>query len=231
MLELYDGQDLNCKSESSKSIPSLPCPECEVLFNQENPRLCKGCEHYVNQDYVPQRETCFSESFLEELACLNPDANDYSDDSQLPYLEDFISLAKLSERQAEVLRLYFQDGKKTGEIADQLGLSKETVKEHYERAVKKLRACPKISLLLKENGKQKAKPTSQRSTSLNNFEKPGPVKIYVPGEDGVLLLKKTVEPPTTPQGTYQECPRCCSQILREDCISLECASYAWRSDD
>ncbi len=47
--------------------------------------------------------------------------------------------AKLTERQIDVLAMYYFDGFGASEVADRLGLNESTVREHIAAGLKKLR--------------------------------------------------------------------------------------------
>ena len=49
------------------------------------------------------------------------------------------ALQKLTDKQRAVLLLYIEDGKSFREIGEELGIHKDTVKEHYHAAIKNLR--------------------------------------------------------------------------------------------
>ena len=49
------------------------------------------------------------------------------------------ALRKLTDKQRAVLLLYIEEGKSFREIGEELGIHKDTVKEHYHAAIKNLR--------------------------------------------------------------------------------------------
>lgn len=49
------------------------------------------------------------------------------------------ALKKLTDKQRAVLLLYIEEGKSFREIGEELGIHKDTVKEHYHAAIKNLR--------------------------------------------------------------------------------------------
>ena len=49
------------------------------------------------------------------------------------------ALQKLTDKQRAVLLLYIEEGKSFREIGEELGIHKDTVKEHYHAAIKNLR--------------------------------------------------------------------------------------------
>ena len=49
------------------------------------------------------------------------------------------ALRKLTDKQRAVLLLYIEEGKSFREIGEELGIHKDTVKEHYHAAIKKLK--------------------------------------------------------------------------------------------
>lgn len=51
----------------------------------------------------------------------------------------YAALRKLTDKQRAVLLLYIEEGKSFREIGEELGIHKDTVKEHYHAAIKKLK--------------------------------------------------------------------------------------------
>ena len=51
----------------------------------------------------------------------------------------YAALRKLTDKQRAVLLLYIEEGKTFREIGEELGIHKDTVKEHYHAAIKNLR--------------------------------------------------------------------------------------------
>ena len=51
----------------------------------------------------------------------------------------YAALQKLTDKQRAVLLLYIEEGKSFREIGEELGIHKDTVKEHYHAAIKNLR--------------------------------------------------------------------------------------------
>lgn len=51
----------------------------------------------------------------------------------------YSALQRLTDKQRAVLLLYIEDGKSFREIGEELGIHKDTVKEHYHAAIKNLR--------------------------------------------------------------------------------------------
>ena len=51
----------------------------------------------------------------------------------------YAALQKLTDKQRAVLTLYIEEGKSFREIGEELGIHKDTVKEHYHAAIKNLR--------------------------------------------------------------------------------------------
>lgn len=51
----------------------------------------------------------------------------------------YAALQKLTDKQRAVLLLYIEEGKSFREIGEELGIHKDTVKEHYHAAIKKLK--------------------------------------------------------------------------------------------
>ena len=51
----------------------------------------------------------------------------------------YAALQKLTDKQRAVLPLYIEEGKSFREIGEELGIHKDTVKEHYHAAIKNLR--------------------------------------------------------------------------------------------
>ena len=51
----------------------------------------------------------------------------------------YVALQKLTDKQRAVLLLYIEEGKSFREIGEELGIHKDTVKEHYHAAIKKLK--------------------------------------------------------------------------------------------
>ena len=49
------------------------------------------------------------------------------------------ALQRLTDKQRAVLLLYIEEGKSFREIGEELGIHKDTVKEHYHAAIKKLK--------------------------------------------------------------------------------------------
>ena len=49
------------------------------------------------------------------------------------------ALQRLTDKQRAVLLLYIEEGKSFREIGEKLGIHKDTVKEHYHAAIKKLK--------------------------------------------------------------------------------------------
>lgn len=51
----------------------------------------------------------------------------------------YAALQKLTDKQRAVMLLYIEEGKSFREIGEELGIHKDTVKEHYHAAIKKLK--------------------------------------------------------------------------------------------
>ena len=51
----------------------------------------------------------------------------------------YSALQRLTDKQRAVLLLYIEEGKSFREIGEELGIHKDTVKEHYHAAIKKLK--------------------------------------------------------------------------------------------
>lgn len=108
-----------------------------------------GWLSFVNRNTIIDRirKKAFEEKFLslqKEQAAISPEQEAISKETGAIIHE---AIQSLSHRQRQIYQMAKQEGLKHAEIAQRLGLSTSTVKEHMKQALAKIRACLKDRLL------------------------------------------------------------------------------------
>jgi hypothetical protein len=123
-----------------KKLDHLPCIGNESCRLSNNSELCAACIEYVNQDYVPQRESPLPTDKIDKIDPTTLPLNlkeNAEKPSSIPNFVELLEEAKLTAAQKRVAILFFVDGKSFAEIGESLSISKACAYEHYERAITK----------------------------------------------------------------------------------------------
>jgi len=129
---------------------SIKKPECQCqLRGRKKIRLCRACHIYVKQDECSLKERVLFRNYSEvESVGLAQEGRPSPNPGDPLVFERLILLGDLPKRQAEVLKLYFQEGLTFEGIGKKLGISRQTAHEYYQLAVKKMSSTLTNSLLV-----------------------------------------------------------------------------------
>ena len=191
-----------------KTVQRPICSKATCVYKATNsPDLCAACIRYVDQDYVPARESAMEITEIEKIDPSElPSAFNMrtSRPIAIPSFAQIFKEARLTKSQRSVLRAYFFDGKTFSEIAESLNISTSCAHMHFERGIKKAKKRLKDSTWVKDLG----------------FKNPRPSEIS----------HQQVNSSTTqidPYEYYQSCPVCSHWDLQSTSVGGRCLKCGW----
>jgi predicted DNA-binding protein YlxM (UPF0122 family) len=189
-------------SKIKKPFRRGKCRLCRSEENRANQRLCDRCFEYVWQDTAFQREFPHSDEFVEnQQSCASNDdcwCGSLSKTGDPRLMNRVLGVAKLTHSQKKIMKLYFVECLNLSEIAEELGIVKQTVFERYSQAVKKLQKHQSIVHIVKGKNKKPDSNSIENESALPLDKYPAPLSCK---KD---LQKLTIDP----YQYYSCCPRC-----------------------
>ena len=176
----------------NKVIKPFRRGKCQICWSKEfleAKKLCPTCEAYASQDHVGQEDRPLLIDD-EQISAAVTNGEDNIDPKNGPKnFENLLRTAKLTKKQRQVMRGVFLYGESLGEISKKRGISRDTSRDHYEWAAKKLKKHLQNSHIVR--GKTQ--------------------KLDLIPKDSIRVNSKNQRPtsrPIDPYLYYSSCPKC-----------------------